>query len=51
MAADTFEYAILRLVPRVERGERINVGVIVFCRTRRSLGIPGGPRFPAASRA
>lgn len=39
MAADPFEYAILRLVPRVERGERINVGVIVFCRTRRFLGI------------
>ncbi len=39
MAADPFEYAILRIVPRVERGERINVGVIVFCRTRRFLGI------------
>jgi hypothetical protein len=27
-----FSYAIYRLVPRVERGERINVGVVVFCR-------------------
>jgi hypothetical protein len=27
-----FQYAILRLVPRVERGERINVGVVLFCR-------------------
>ena len=27
-----FSYAILRLVPRVERGERINVGVVVFSR-------------------
>lgn len=39
MGADAFEYAVLRLVPRVERGERINVGVVVFCRTRRFLGI------------
>jgi Protein of unknown function (DUF3037) len=27
-----FSYAVFRLVPRVERGERVNVGVIVFCR-------------------
>jgi hypothetical protein len=27
-----FSYALLRLVPRVERGEQINVGVIVFSR-------------------
>jgi hypothetical protein len=27
-----FSYAVLRLVPRVERGERINVGVVVFSR-------------------
>ncbi len=27
-----FSYATYRLVPRVERGEQINVGVIVFCR-------------------
>jgi hypothetical protein len=26
-----FEYAILRIVPRVERGECVNVGVIVHC--------------------
>ena len=32
MAGSPFSYAILRVVPRVERGERINVGVIVFCR-------------------
>ncbi len=37
MAGDAFEYAILRLVPRVERGERINVGVVLFCRTRRYI--------------
>jgi hypothetical protein len=26
-----FEYAVLRAVPRVERGEFVNVGVIVYC--------------------
>lgn len=33
-----FEYALIRVVPRVERGERFNAGVIVFSRTRRFLG-------------
>lgn len=28
----SFDYAIVRVVPRVERGEYLNVGVIVFCR-------------------
>ncbi len=33
MPADNpFSYAVLRLVPRVERGERLNVGVVLFCR-------------------
>jgi hypothetical protein len=31
-AANPFSYAVLRLVPRVERGERMNVGVVLFCR-------------------
>jgi hypothetical protein len=35
---DVFEYAVIRLVPRVEREEFINVGVILFCRTRHFLG-------------
>ena len=30
--ASPFSYAVYRLVPRVERGERINVGVVVFSR-------------------
>jgi Protein of unknown function (DUF3037) len=34
-----FSYAILRVVPRLERGERFNVGVVVFCRQRDFLGI------------
>ena len=32
MGRNAFSYAILRLVPRIDRGERINVGVVVFCR-------------------
>ena len=30
--AKPFTYAVLRVVPCVERGERINVGVVLFCR-------------------
>lgn len=33
-----FAYAILRVVPSVERGERFNVGVVMFCRQRGFLG-------------
>jgi len=33
-----YQYVILRVVPTVERGERINVGVALFCRQRRFLG-------------
>ncbi len=32
-----FSYTILRLVPRVERGERLNIGVVLFCRQCRFL--------------
>jgi hypothetical protein len=32
-----FSYAVYRLVPRIERGERINVGVVVFCRPLQFL--------------
>jgi hypothetical protein len=32
-----FQYAIVRVVPRVERGERLNAGVILLCRPRRYL--------------
>ena len=27
----SFDYAVIRVVPRVERGEHINAGVILFC--------------------
>lgn len=33
-----FDYAVVRVVPRVERGEFLNAGVIVFSRTARFLG-------------
>ena len=26
-----YEYAVIRAVPRIERGEQINVGVILYC--------------------
>ena len=32
-----FEYAVLRVVPRVEREEFLNVGVIVYCRAQGFL--------------
>ncbi len=35
----SYDYAVIRLVPRVEREEFLNVGVILFCRTRNYLGI------------
>lgn len=37
-ALSAYDYAIIRVVPRVERGECVNAGVILFCRTRRFLG-------------
>ena len=36
-ASHSFDYALLRLTPHVEREEFINVGVILFCRTLRFL--------------
>jgi hypothetical protein len=35
---DAFQYAIWRVVPSVERGEALNVGVVVYCRRRQFLG-------------
>ena len=32
-----FQYAIVRVVPSIERGECLNAGVILFCRPRRFL--------------
>jgi hypothetical protein len=36
-AEHAYDYAIVRLVPRVERGEQINVGVILSCPDRQFL--------------
>lgn len=36
-ATSSYDYAIIRVVPLVERGECMNIGVIVFCRTQRFL--------------
>lgn len=60
---DVFEYATVRVVPRVEREEFLNVGVVLLCRTRGFLGarfapVSGerlrafvGPEFDAADLA
>ena len=36
-ATCSFDYAVVRIVPRVEREEFVNAGVIVFCRERDYL--------------
>lgn len=36
--ANPFSYAIVRVVPRVERGERFNAGVVLYCQGRGFLG-------------
>ncbi len=33
-----YEYAVLRVVPRIERGETINAGVLLYCRGLDFLG-------------
>lgn len=35
--AHVFEYSVLRVVPRVDRGESINAGILVYCRPLRFL--------------
>src|SRR5689334_18150921 len=37
MATHPFQYAVIRVVPRVERGESLNAGVILLCRPKRYL--------------
>jgi hypothetical protein len=38
-ARNPFSYAIIRVVPRVERGECFNAGVVLFCRQREFLAV------------
>jgi hypothetical protein len=35
---DAYNYALVRVVPSIQRGECLNVGMILFCRTQRFLG-------------
>jgi hypothetical protein len=37
-ALHTYDYAVIRVVPRVERAEFLNAGVIMYCRAARFLG-------------
>ncbi|NUO97393.1 MAG: DUF3037 domain-containing protein [Nonomuraea sp.] len=34
---DVYEYAVIRVVPKVERGELINAGVLLYCQPRDYL--------------
>lgn len=34
-----FEYAVVRVVPRVEREEFINVGVVIYCKKEKYLQV------------
>lgn len=36
-ATDTYDYAVIHVVPRVEREEFVNVGIIVSCEARAFL--------------
>jgi hypothetical protein len=33
----SYDYAFIRVMPHIDRGEFVNVGVILFCRTLRYL--------------
>jgi hypothetical protein len=42
MTSVAFEYAVIRAVPRVDRGEFVNVAVVLYCQARDFLGCHGG---------
>ena len=42
MSPVAFEYAVIRAVPRVDRGEFVNVAVVLYCQARDFLGCLGG---------
>ena len=39
---EDFQYAVVRVVPRIERGECLNAGVILYCRRLGFLGARTG---------
>ena len=39
MSRDVFEYAVVQAVPRVERGECLNIGVVLYCQARDFLAV------------
>jgi len=38
VAREEYQYALLRVVPDIQRGERLNVGVVLFSRRHGFLG-------------
>jgi hypothetical protein len=42
-----YDYALVRVVPRVARGEFVNVGVVLFAPTQGFLGLALAPRWDA----
>ena len=40
---DPFEWAALRVVPRIERGEFVNVAVLLYCQNRDFLAVAMAP--------
>jgi hypothetical protein len=43
MTAVPFEYAVVRAVPRVDRGEFVNVAVVLYCQAADFLGCARAP--------
>ena len=39
MTRVVFEYALVRAAPRVDRGECVNVGVVLYCQSRDFLAV------------
>jgi len=39
MQKHVYEYAVIRVVPKVEREEFVNVGIIVFCKFTRYIKV------------
>lgn len=37
MQPQVYEYAVIRVVPRVEREEFLNVGVVLFCKAHKTV--------------